>query len=278
MLNAAPFRTPRSHNFGLIHMSDWLHELPVGWMAVIVFGGTFLVTGAIYATVMRLAMDGQGRSFKAVSPGLLPPLGIIFGLFVAFTAAQVWNDSQQAQSAVDREASALRTILVISPTFSRDIEARFRTLVRDHIEETATKEWPMLAHRSASLRFTASHLVEALQLTLTLSPETEGQKTAQREIVTAIDNALDARRQRILISQSQVNLVKWACLLLQAVAALIAIAMVHSDNGVAAAITMTLFAIGVAASVLLILSHDRPFTGEVALTPAPLLEGCRTRP
>ena len=57
-----------------------------------------------------------------------------------------------------------------------------------------------------------------------------------------------------------------------AVAALIAIAMVHSDNGVAAAITMTLFAIGVAASVLLILSHDRPFTGEVALTPAPLLE------
>jgi len=59
---------------------------------------------------------------------------------------------------------------------------------------------------------------------------------------------------------------------LEAVAALIAIAMVHSDNGVAAAITMTLFAIGVAASVLLILSHDRPFTGEVALTPAPLLE------
>jgi len=152
-------------------MSDWLHELPVAWMAVIVFGGTFLVTGAIYATVMRLAMDGRGRSFKAVSPGLLPPLGIIFGLFVAFTAAQVWNDSQQAQSAVDRESSALRTILVISPTFSRDIEARFRTLVRDDIEGTATKEWPMLAHRSASLRFTASHLVEALQLSFTLAPE-----------------------------------------------------------------------------------------------------------
>src|SRR5436190_19220153 len=79
MLNAAPFRKPRSHNFGLIHMSDWLHELLVAWMAIIVFGGTFLVTGAIYATVMRLAMDGRGRSFKAVSPGLLPPLGIIFG-------------------------------------------------------------------------------------------------------------------------------------------------------------------------------------------------------
>src|ERR1051326_9564907 len=101
-------------------MSDWLHELPVAWMAVIVFGGTFLITGAIYATVIRLAMDGWGRSFKAVSPGLLPPLGIIFGLFVAFTAAQVWNDNERAQNAVNREASALRSILVMSAHLPRD--------------------------------------------------------------------------------------------------------------------------------------------------------------
>src|SRR5262245_45203027 len=26
----------------------------------------------------------RGRAFKAISPGMLPPLGIIFGLFVAF--------------------------------------------------------------------------------------------------------------------------------------------------------------------------------------------------
>jgi hypothetical protein len=241
-------------------------------MAIIVFGCTFLIAGAIYTAVIRLAVDARGRSFKAVSPGVLPPLGIIFGLFVAFTAAQVWNDSERAQSAVNREASALRTILVMSETFPGDIQAQFRAFIRDHIEETAAKEWPTLAHRSAFLGSTPPNLAKTLQLTLTLAPETEGQKTAQREIVTAIENALDARRQRILISQSQVNAVKWSCVLLQAVAALIAIAMVHSDNRPAAAITMTLFAIGVAASVLLILSHDRPFTGEVAVGPTPLLQ------
>ena len=253
-------------------MSDWLHELPVIWMAIFVFGCTFLITGAIYATVIRLAAEGRGRSFKAVSPGLLPPLGIIFGLFVAFTAAQVWNDSERAQSAVNREASALRTILVMSAAFPGDKEAQFRTLIREHIEDTATKEWPTLSRRNASLRFAPLNLAKTLQLTLSLQPETEGQKTAQREIVTAIENALDARRQRILISQSQVNLVKWLCLILEAVVALIAIAMVHSDNRVAAAITLTLFSLGVAASVLLILAHDRPFTGEVAVGPQPLLQ------
>jgi hypothetical protein len=34
---------------------------------------------------------------------------------------------------------------------------------------------------------------------------------------------LDARRQRIIISESQVNLLKWACLFMQAICATIAV-------------------------------------------------------
>jgi hypothetical protein len=37
-------------------------------------------------------------------------------------------------------------------------------------------------------------------------------------------------RSRIIVSRSEVNLVKWSCLLVQAICMLIAIAMVHSDN------------------------------------------------
>src|SRR5262249_29980037 len=84
--------------------------------------------------------------------------------------------------------------------------------------------------------------------------------------------ALDARRQRIIISQSEVNWVKWLCLGLQAVCALLAIAMVHSDDRLTSAITLSLFGVGVAASLLLILAHDRPFTGELAVSPNPLLQ------
>jgi hypothetical protein len=40
---------------------------------------------------------------------MLPPLGIIFGLFVGFTAAQVWSDNDRAGTAVSREAGALRS-------------------------------------------------------------------------------------------------------------------------------------------------------------------------
>src|SRR5262249_34996264 len=87
-----------------------------------------------------------------------------------------------------------------------------------------------------------------------------------------LETALDARRQRIIISQSQVNLLKWLCLFMQAVCTLVAIAMVHSDNRLASIIAMGIFATGIAASMLLILAHDRPFTGEISIRPDDLLQ------
>jgi len=64
---------------------------------------------------------------------------------------------------------------------------------------------------------------------------------AQREITTSLENAFEARWQR---SRSQVHWTKWAALLLQAACALIAIAMVHSDNRLSSAITLAMFATG----------------------------------
>jgi Protein of unknown function (DUF4239) len=123
-------------------MNDWLHNLPLVWMALLAFGSTYLVAAAIYALVKVLAVGERARSFKAISAGMLPPLGIIFGLFVAFTAAQVWTDNERANTAVNREASALRAVVILATTFSGEPETRLRALVHRYIEEAATQEWP----------------------------------------------------------------------------------------------------------------------------------------
>jgi Protein of unknown function (DUF4239) len=253
-------------------MNNWLHNLPVVWMALVIFGVTYLVTAAIYAVVAMFAVGERTRSFKAISPAMLPPLCIIFGLFVAFTAAQVWGDNEQANAAVNREASALRSVVVFAASFPGEPEARVRALVRDYIEDTATREWPTMAQQAATLSITPRSLAEALQLTLATTPVSQGQQIAQREIAAALENTLDARRQRIIISRSQVNWVKWSCLFVQAICALVAIALVHSGERLASAIALGIFASGVAACVLLIASHDRPFIGQMSVGPDSLLQ------
>ncbi|MGD0533735.1 MAG: hypothetical protein ABSA62_16130, partial [Methyloceanibacter sp.] len=95
-------------------MSYWLFNLPVAWMAVVVFVGAYLVAAIVHWIVTKLAVGERARAFKALSPGMLPPLGIIFGLLVGFIAAQVWSDFERAKVAVATEASALRTVNLLA--------------------------------------------------------------------------------------------------------------------------------------------------------------------
>lgn len=253
-------------------MSNWIHALPIAWMAVVIFGATYLGTALLYWLVMSLAAGDRGRAFKAVSPGLLPPLGIIFGLLVAFLAAQAWGDVDRAHAAVNREASALRAIVLLSEDFPPGVAERLRELVRRHIQEAQTDEWPAMAARRASLTAIPTSLAEALKTTLTLTTDGPGHVTAQREIVAAIANAADARRQRILVSQSHVDWIKWISLIIQAICTLVAIAMVHSDNRTTASLAMGIFSTAVAVCILLVATHDRPFTGQNAVPPDVLLQ------
>jgi hypothetical protein len=230
------------------------------------------MTWAIHAGVAVLASRGLDKSFKAISVGMLPSLGIIFGLFVAFTAAQVWSDNDRASASISREASALRSILVFGASFPGEPDDRLHALVRDYVQQAANVEWPMMAQQTATLHTTPKPLADALQLVLSLPANASGQQTAQHEIVSAIQTVLDARRQRIIVSLTEVNFVKWTCLYLQAACALLAMAMVHCDDRKASFIVLGLFATGVAASVLLIASHDRPFVGQISVKPDLLLQ------
>ena len=253
-------------------ISDWLHDLPLPWMALVVFGFTYLLSAAIYAGVAALAAGERVKSFKAISQSMLSVLGIIFGLFVVFTAAQVWSDNDHATATIDREASALRTTLVFATVFPGEAESRLRGLIRDYVQQTATVEWPQMAHQTASLKVPPRQLTDALQLVLSLPATSAGQQVAQQKIATALESALDARRQRIIVSLAAVSLVKWWCLYLQAACLLLAIGLVQCDDRLASLLAMGLFATGAAAAVLLIVAYDRPFIGQFSITPDLLLQ------
>jgi ABC-type uncharacterized transport system permease subunit len=78
-------------------MGEWLLNLSLPVMALVVFTASYLVGAAVYWVVTSLAVDDRARAFKALSPGMLPPLGIIFGLLVGFVAVQVWSDFDRAK-------------------------------------------------------------------------------------------------------------------------------------------------------------------------------------
>ena len=239
-------------------------------MGVAFFGLMYLIAAVIYTVVVLPAgMRVRARGFAA---GMLSPMGTVFALFVVFTAAQVWTDRDRATAAVDEEASALRAAAILAATFPGQPQSHLESLIRNHIEQAAANEWPLMAHQTSTLNTVPRELAEALQFTLALKPSSQGQEIAQREMTAELESALAARRQRILISQSWVSGLKWVLLVVQAICVLVTIALAHGDNRGAAIMAMGLFATAAAACLLLIGAYDRPFVGQFSIRPDPLLQ------
>src|SRR5262252_8239884 len=110
------------------HLSDWLHNLPVGWLVVVFFGCAYLSAGVIYVVIVEFPTSLWVRA-RAFSPSMLSPLGTLFALFALFTAVQVWNDNDRASAAVAQEASALRNALVLATAFPLEPRSRLEALI-----------------------------------------------------------------------------------------------------------------------------------------------------
>jgi Protein of unknown function (DUF4239) len=251
---------------------DWLPNLPVVWIAVVVLAAMALLTAGIYLLVMWLAEGGRAESLQAVSPGMLPPMGILFALIVGFLAVGVWDNVERAEEAVADEASALRSVVILSDDLPADPGARIRSLVRRQIEDAVNEEWPAMREQRANLTSIPAAPTDALRLAVGFDPKTDGQAVTQRELVTSIQSALDARRQRIVVSESGINSVKWAGLVALAALTLFAIGMVHSGNPTTARLAMGMFAAAVAVVITMLASQDEPFAGQLGIDPDVLEE------
>jgi hypothetical protein len=251
---------------------DLFYDLPVVWMTLIVFAVIAAVNVVIYRAVFALATGNRATAFKAVSPVMLTPLAVAFGLIVGFLSAQVWSDTERASAAVAREASAWGTVVLLATSFPGETEGRIQALVRRHIQQAVSEEWPAMSRQQTTLPMITAADTEALELALSILPRTEAQTIAQREIISAVRNAVEARRERIIVSRSKINWVKWTVVLLLAFLIVLTAAIIHSDNRTTAAIAMGLFSTAVAACVVLIASHNRPFTGEISVSPDLLIQ------
>jgi len=72
--------------------------------------------GDLRDRVTRLAAAGQRERPGGRLARPAAPLALVFGLLVGFLAVEVWSNSSSAQHAVDTEASAPRSVDLLTAT------------------------------------------------------------------------------------------------------------------------------------------------------------------
>jgi hypothetical protein len=198
---------------------------------------------------------------------VLTPLCIILGLLIGFLAARVWANLDRANQYVGQEAGALRETILLTDALPSDVRTGVRQAVKKHIDFIESKEWPAMASGRANLHSIAVGLAEAMTALLSFTPVQSNQQLAQQRALAAIEQALEARRNRVLLSEAEIAPLQWIVIIGLAVLILVTLAMVLIEERLA----MAIYSTGIAVCLVLLMAYDRPFgTGGFVVRPTVL--------
>ena len=227
----------------------WIEAQSTPIIALVVFGLSYLGTALIFVLVTSAAPHGWARDFKFIPAVALTPLVILLAVLLGFLASRVWANFDHAEGYVRNAISA-------------------------HVKAVEEDEWPAMARQQqANLARSPGVLTEAIVMLLEFDPTRTGEQVAQERAVAALEQALEARRSRIMLSGVLIDWLQWWVVVLLIVLVLVMIAMSHIDNRGVCALSLFFVATALAASLLLLMAYDQPFSaGGFFLRPTLLRE------
>jgi hypothetical protein len=198
-------------------MLIWVEEQPSGIIALIVFGFSYGMAIVVFAATAILSRRRISQDLRAITPSILSPLGTMAGLLIAFLAVRVWANLDHAVAAMADEASSIREAVLLADLLPTDKRAVIRDGVETYLHFVDARDWPAMTSGTASLREVPPGLTDAMSAVLSFAPTTPGLDLAQQRAVIALEHALEARRQRILLSEAAIAPIQWlVCLTVQA--------------------------------------------------------------
>ncbi|WP_368643025.1 hypothetical protein [Castellaniella ginsengisoli] len=246
-------------------MFDFMYDLPEWAMfaACVLLVGGLSVTALILMIVFRRLWPPGPHAYTMVSTmlsGILLPTGIV----IAFVASDIWQQDAKGRTAVEQEAIAVADTLRIAKFLPVELREQVTGILDDYIREVIEIEWPLMGDGRASQ--VAEDQLETLMI-LSVEIESGTSQLSLRRYATDIENA---RNQRLLVAQGRVLPTKWAALLVLLFTAACVLSELHLKHRRPLILSMALFSLGFGATLYMIASFDRPFTGTTVIEPTSL--------
>lgn len=230
--------------------------------------GTFIAAAAVLWALGQTRLQARLGHFAGVVPPFINVLGVLFGLTLAFLANDTWNAHDRALAAVNREADALRSIVILSSHLPDPQRRQVEALASDYAR-AAAREWPLLARREHS--DAAARASDALLAGVTspaiVASAPPGVVQAEIGLALAIR---DGRETRLSLSQTHVNPLKWLGMAFLGFLTMVSVAVVHIGAPRAMAAAVLIFALASGPTAVIVLIHGNPFQPPAAVEATPL--------
>jgi hypothetical protein len=246
----------------------WVESQDTEVIALLVFGLCYALAALLFLAAAIVSRRRLALELKATSPVMLTPLGIVAGLLIAFLASRVWANLDHAHAYVAAEATAIQEAVLLADARPPADRSAVRGALRTYLHAVQAEDWPAMAEGRASVQPLPPGLTAALGALLSFAPATPGQQVAQQRAVIAVEQILDARRNRIMLSNTAIASIQWRVIAILVALIMMTVAMVHIDRIVTMGVNLFIISTAVAACRVLLMVHDRPFAAGGSNVPA----------
>jgi hypothetical protein len=244
----------------------WLESQSTAVIVLLVFATCYVLAAIVFFAVKTISRRSIAEQLNATTPVMLrrsrsSPVSSL--LSWPRVCGRIWI----VQPPMWRRRRA-RSVSLLSDALPDDTRTAVRTALKQYLRFIETDDWPAMAQDRANLRRIPAGLPDAMKALLSFSPAAPEQQLAQERAVIAIEQALEARRYRIVLSQATISPIQWLVIFLLDMLILLTIAFVHLNRPATAVVNLVVFSTAVACCLVLLMIHDRPFAaGGITLQP-----------
>lgn len=248
-------------------------EAFVTWPVWTVVASCFAVTAipAIFQwwLVFRSPLREDLQLYSGVEPAVIGAVGLLFGLFAAFLANDIWSRNQIAELAVTQEADAVRTLARYTEGMSARSNDLMKAALVDYVQTVIEKDWPKMTQGSRSRELLAK--VRAMS-GLIVSGEVgkEAGPSIQGRLIDAYTQIRDNRQTRVQMAENRKLTIKWYALMVFGFLTQFAIAIVHITRPKAQILAQLVFGLAFAACLAILITNEFPFSPMNPIPPEPL--------
>lgn len=245
-----------------------LINVPTVWLGVglVVFTVGSSLLGLII--VRRRVPLKTLKENQDVAGFVIAVVGVIYAVLLAFVVVIVWEDFGSADTTANNEAAAVGDLYRDAIGIGGPQGRQLKTAVQAYAMSVVDSEWPHMAVHQSGSGDTESALNAVWSDVNHLSqPANSTSADFVQAGIRDAATATEARRSRILESGSQIPGTLWAVLIVGAIVTIAFTYLFGVDTLWHHALMVTALAMLVALSLLVILTLNLPYTGDVAVKP-----------
>lgn len=193
-------------------------------------------------------------------------IGTTYAVLMAFMLSGVWSDMQSARLHTEQEANSLVNVYRFARELPEESRKEIQRLAREYAQAMVTVEWTAMEHEGSS---PAGHAIikDLWHAVASVQPHTATEQEVMDHSLSELTVMTEHRRVRLLQSRKKLPPILWAVLIVGAIVTVGSTCLFGIEDFKLHIVQVFEISFLVSLMLVAIASIDRPFQGQVRVSP-----------